>query len=252
MSRDFDSPEVASRYQMGRALPAETYDLWMRELQEMLPPAPVRAVLDLGCGTGRFAGPLQALFHCPVTAVDPSPAMLDQARASGGKDISWMEGSAEAILLADDAVDLVWMSQIFHHLDDPSRAFPEIRRVLRAGGFLAIRQGTREADAEIEWRNCFPEAVAIDEPRTPSRRDILQRVAAHGMALVARQAVHQRVAGSYAELYDKVSQRAYSSLVAISDQAFGAGLGRLRAWASRQPPGRPVVEPVDLFLFTTT
>src|SRR5207302_4423791 len=44
--------------------------------------APGADILDLGCGTGRIAGPLVALGH-RVVGVDTSEGMLERARAVG-------------------------------------------------------------------------------------------------------------------------------------------------------------------------
>ena len=177
--------------------------------------------------------------------------MLHQARLASLAQVQWREGSAERIPLDDDTVDLVWMSQVFHHLDSVPLSFREVRRVARTCGYLAIRNGTRETDAEIEWRQCFPEALAIDEQRTPSRREIVDAATAQGFEVVAQKIVYQRFAVSYTEYHDKIGQRGLSSLITISDEAFIAGLQRLKAWVSLQPPDKPVFEPVDLFLFST-
>ena len=40
-----------------------------------------------------------------------------------------------------------------------------------------------------------------------------------------------------------------SSLISISDDAFAAGLQRLRVWVKAQPVHVPVYEPVDVFVF---
>ena len=249
MSETYTKQDAAERYDSARSLPKETSDLWMNRLRELLPLKSVQKVLDLGCGTGRFVAALQATFNCPVIAVDPSDAMLDEGRSRGDEEVQWTRGTGENIPLADNAVDLVWMSQVMHHLESTRAAFQEIRRILRSSGCLAIRNGTRENDAEIEWSQCFPEAQEIDDQRLPSQQEILDLVSNQGFEILTKETIYQYFASSYAEYYDKIGQRGLSSLIAISDEAFFAGLQRLKQWVDKQSPSTPVYEPVDLFVF---
>jgi SAM-dependent methyltransferase len=86
-------------------------------------------VLDLGSGTGRVTRELARRFE-DVVAVEPDERM----RALHGGAI---EGSAEAIPLEDASVDAVFVGEAFHWFD-PEAAIPEIARVLRPRGGLAV------------------------------------------------------------------------------------------------------------------
>ena len=249
MSQTYTKEDTAKRYDSARALPAEALTLAMETLQSSLPLKQVKSVLDLGAGTGRFSQSLQEAFHCPVIAVEPSEAMLAQGKSRRFDNIEWRQGSAENIPLSTNSVDLVWMCQVFHHLEDPARAFQEIRRVLVSRGCLAIRNGTRENEVGIEWSSCFPEAQQIDNERLSSQQDIVNVVCSQGFESIAVQTVYQLFAASYAEYYEKISQRGLSSLISISDEAFIAGLKRLKQWVAEQPAEQAVYEPVDLFIF---
>jgi SAM-dependent methyltransferase len=141
------------------------------------------------------------------------------------------------------------MCQVFHHLDAPQDALQEIRRVLMPAGCLVIRNGTRENEAEIEWARCFPEAQQIDYERLPSQQEVVDLVPNQGFAIIAQQTISQYFASSYQEYYDKIAERGLSSLISISDAAFYAGLQRLKQWVAKQPPDKPVYEPVDLLVF---
>jgi SAM-dependent methyltransferase len=88
-------------------------------------------VLDLGAGTGRLTRELIGRFET-VVAVEPDEemrAVLDVGTA--------LHGSAENIPLTDASVDAVFVGEAFHWFD-PARAIPEIARVLRPRGALAI------------------------------------------------------------------------------------------------------------------
>ena len=86
-------------------------------------------VLDLGAGTGRVTRELARRFE-DVVAVEPDERM----RALNADALA---GSAEAIPLEDASVNAVFVGEAFHWFD-PDAAIPEIARVLRPRGGLAI------------------------------------------------------------------------------------------------------------------
>ena len=103
-------------------------------------------VLELGAGTGKLTARLVELGH-DVHATDPDEAMLDllRERVPGARVSST---SAEEIPLGDRSVDVVVAAQAFHWFDH-DRALPEIARVLRPGGHLALVWNQR--DERIPW-----------------------------------------------------------------------------------------------------
>jgi ubiquinone/menaquinone biosynthesis C-methylase UbiE len=130
---------VADAYDRGRpTYPADAV-AWLVGRQRA-------TVLELGAGTGKLTAQLVAQGH-DVHATDPDDAMLDilrervpQARVSNT--------SAEEIPLGDRSVDVVVAAQAFHWFDH-ERALPEIARVLRPGGHLALVWNQR--DERIPW-----------------------------------------------------------------------------------------------------
>jgi len=249
MSDIYADPAAASRYNAARHLPEETKAFWMDSLKAVLPDVPTGRYLDLGCGTGRFTAILAQTFACLVVGIEPSEAMLAVARAEDLPGVEWKQGSAESIPLESGSVGLVFMSQVFHHLSRPQEALREIHRVLTPGGSLVIRNGTAENNEETEWLRCFPKALAFDGKRIPTRRALEETVCRQPFELTTRQTFRQLFASSYREYSEKIGQRGLSSLIALSDAAFGQGMERFRMWVDTQPPDQPVYEPVDVFVF---
>jgi SAM-dependent methyltransferase len=103
-----------------------------------------RRVLDLGAGTGKLTRALLAAGH-DVVAIEPDAEMRAElaARLPG---VSLHAGTAEQIPLPDASVDAVAMGQAFHWID-PDAALPEIARVLRPGGVLAVAWNLRDDSA---------------------------------------------------------------------------------------------------------
>ncbi|HEY4922075.1 MAG TPA: metalloregulator ArsR/SmtB family transcription factor [Xanthobacteraceae bacterium] len=102
---------------------------------------PVRALLDLGTGTGRML----ELFANDIErglGLDMSLDMLALARArldrAGIRNCSVRQGDIYDLPLPRDAFDVVIVHQVLHFLDDGVRAIREAARVLRPQGRLMV------------------------------------------------------------------------------------------------------------------
>jgi SAM-dependent methyltransferase len=129
-------------------------------------------LLDLAAGTGKLTASL--LPRGQVTAVDPDPAMLTELRARH-PEVDAREGSAEEIPIPDDAMDAILVGQAFHWFD-PDRALPEIARVLKPGGVLAVLWNGD--NAHVDWVRGFHEAGGW-ESRVVRERDETPRLPDH-------------------------------------------------------------------------
>lgn len=125
-----------------------------------LAPAPGGDVLDLGAGTGKITEALAGRAGVLVTAVEPDPAMLAQFRADF-PHVDAREGSAERIPLGAATVDTVVVGTAWHWFDR-DRAEPEIARVLRPGGVLAVLWNGD--DDSVEWVRGYQRALHAEEP----------------------------------------------------------------------------------------
>jgi SAM-dependent methyltransferase len=103
-------------------------------------------VVELGAGTGKLTELLVAAGH-DVIATDPLPSMLAHLRARvPGARVA--VASAEHIPVGSRTADVVVCAQSFHWFDH-HLALPEIARVLRPGGVLALVWNSR--DEGIPW-----------------------------------------------------------------------------------------------------
>ena len=95
-------------------------------------------VLEVGTGPGFFAILLRELGY-DVTAIDLTPAMLEEAKKNAGElagKICWMEMNAEALDFADASFDVVVSRNLTWNLPHPDKAYAEWTRVLKPGGLL--------------------------------------------------------------------------------------------------------------------
>jgi ubiquinone/menaquinone biosynthesis C-methylase UbiE len=99
-------------------------------------------VVDIGCGPGGAAR-AAAQRGATVVGVDPAPMMLRLAGAvtRGQSNITWSQGTAEALPLADGWATLAWSLRTVHHWKDVTAGLAEVRRVLApAGRFLVMER----------------------------------------------------------------------------------------------------------------
>jgi SAM-dependent methyltransferase len=139
------APDAARAYRNRPPYPAPVF-----EILRSLIVAP-RIILDAGCGTGALARRMTE-FAGRVDAVDPSPAMLEEAmRLPGGNDsrIRWIVGPAETAPL-DPPYGLITTGQSLHWMDHEV-VMPRFRAALAPGGRLAAT----DIDWEYppEWRD---------------------------------------------------------------------------------------------------
>jgi len=122
----------------------------LEDRKGILGEAGVRAgmrVADVGAGYGYFALPAAAIVgpQGEVLAVEPDPKRaveLGQKAASEGlPNLQVIQSGAEAIAqISTGTVDLALVMSSFHHMSDRAAALKEIRRILKPGGDVYMRE----------------------------------------------------------------------------------------------------------------
>jgi SAM-dependent methyltransferase len=151
---------VAAEYERGRPdYPPAAVGALAAELG-LGPGAPI---LDLAAGTGKLTRALVA-HGLDVTAVEPQVPLRDLLRETSGA-AAVLEGVAEEIPLPDGAVDAVTVADGFHWFDR-ERALPEIARVLRPAGSLAL-VSTAPDWGETAWGHALGEYISANRSEHP-------------------------------------------------------------------------------------
>jgi ubiquinone/menaquinone biosynthesis C-methylase UbiE len=248
---DYDQLDVATTYDEARALTPARRRRWQRLLSAHVDRTAISLVVDLGCGTGRFSEMLAAELDAQVIGFDPSEKMIDQARRKPAtSSIVFGRASANELPLPEGSVDLVFMSQIYHHLPDPLAVARECRRVLRAGGYVCIRTGTREND--VVTPKFFPAMRAMLDADLPCSDEVKSHFAAAGFRPLHHEIVTEPVAANWQSFVRKSALRADSFLARLSGPEFDQGMAALRAHYVNINPNETVTEEIDWFVFTNS
>jgi SAM-dependent methyltransferase len=189
-----------------------------------------RRVLDVGCGTGRFAAELAS--QARVWAVDQSPQMLEVARARA-PGVRFKEASVESLPFKDGWFERATMWLVIHLVDRP-RAFAELRRVLGSGGRLAIATFDPSYFGLFWFRDYFPSMEKIDRARFPTRTDFEVELPAAGFEAPRLTRLSQHAVVTRDVALERIRGRHIATFDLISDDEYRAGLER----AERELPGR--------------
>ena len=112
--------------------------------------SPGLELLDVGCGPGTITLDLAArVAPGRVVGIDTATEVLaeaeDRRRSAAGEDApgatttTFTTGDVYALGYERASFDIVHAHQVLQHLTDPVAALGEIRRVLRPGGLVAVR-----------------------------------------------------------------------------------------------------------------
>jgi ubiquinone/menaquinone biosynthesis C-methylase UbiE len=152
-------PDQRTRQANSFGAAAEAYDRArpsypVEAVTDALGPPP-QHILDLGAGTGKLTRVVAGAGY-DVVAVDPDEGMLEVLGRSAPR-VDRRQGTAEAIPVDDHSFDAIVAGQAFHWFD-VAKSGPEMVRVLRPGGSVALMWNIRAAGAE-DWIAEYDELV---------------------------------------------------------------------------------------------
>ncbi|HEV2374513.1 MAG TPA: methyltransferase domain-containing protein [Streptosporangiaceae bacterium] len=227
MARISYDDQTAAAFKAVREVPRDGLGEWHQAIGRHLRPSRGMTLVDIGAGTGAFAAAFSDWFGLGIVAVEPSAAM--RAQIPRGSGIQVLEGHAGSLPLPGDSADAAWLSTVVHHIPDLEAAAREIRRVLRPGSPVLIRQAFPGRADRIELVRWFPETVRTIDTY-PSVEQVCQAFAAAGFCQEVLEQVPQTHQASLAEFLGHVDtfRRADTTMRNLTEEEFLRGKERLR------------------------
>ena len=246
MARIAYDEQTAAAFKAVRELPRDGLSEWREAVRRHLRPSPGMTLVDIGAGTGQFAAAFSNWFDVGVVAVEPSAAMREQIPRTPA--IQVLEGDATALPLPDESADAAWLSLVIHHVPDLGAAAREIRRVLRPGAPVLIRQGFPGRLDGVELVRWFPETARVVETY-PSVSDTCKAFAGAGFQQDGLEQVRETYPGTLADFLGEADtfRDADTTMRTLSDDEFLRGKERLRR-AVRQANPEPRSNVLDLLV----
>ncbi|UCC88528.1 MAG: methyltransferase domain-containing protein [Anaerolineales bacterium] len=181
-------------------------------------------VLEVGCGTGNYIRALERLAGPACWGIDPSRAMLDEARRQPG-EVCFQQGRAEDLEFPAGFFDLVFSVDVIHHIRDHRDYFKEARRVLTAGGKVCT---VTDSEWIIRHRQplavYFPQTVEVELRRYVPMDQLRGLMAQAGLEGMREEMVEFPYQLSQVQAY---RDKAFSALHLISEEAFRGGIERM-------------------------
>jgi len=137
-------------------------------------------LLDVGCGPGTITADFaQRLGEGAVLGIDASAGIIAEAQRDH-PGVSFATGDVYRLDCPDASFDIVHAHQVLQHLADPVAALKEMRRLVRPGGIVAVRDSDYGSftwypadDRLVRWLALYQEIARANRGEPDAGRHLL-------------------------------------------------------------------------------
>jgi len=187
-----------------------------------------RKVLDFGCGTGNYLFQLSIKYTCELYGLEPSDGMRQKA-IDKNKKLTIVAGNHENIPFADNFFDLIYMTDVIHHVTDLNVLFKTLNSKIVINGFVCILTESYEQIGSRWYNKYFPSLVENEKKRYPDISDITQSAKNQKFELYCIDTInHGNEHIVTSEFIRMVEEKNYSMFGQLNDEEYTNGLKELR------------------------
>ena len=156
INKPFQNPDVAQYINRFESESREVY-VQRTAIVEAVGLKPGTAVADIGAGTGLFTRFFADIVgpEGKVYAVDIAKPFLEhiarEARRRGHAHVQTIQGTQETTNLPPGSVDVAFLCDVYHHLEQHERILASIHRALRPGGRLVVIEFDRREGVSSDF-----------------------------------------------------------------------------------------------------
>ena len=171
-----------------------------------------------------------------MTGADSSKEMLEKAREKDSRGlVTWDLQDAQSLTYPDSSFDIVFMSHLLHHCDDPPGVIRQCRRVLSDRGIIIIRWGDIESIRDDVEHTFFPETLPIDEARTYTVAQLESCLEEAGFSGISTEWKLQHTYRTSREHLESVRVKNTSVLTMIPQDAYERGVIKMESYIEKHP-----------------
>ena len=221
MAGDPKDPDYTVSFDKYRSQTTETTAALIRSVLRYVPSSPGARVIDIGCGTGRYALLLAPATEARIVATDLSWAMVEKGREKeNAQDGSWSLSDACRMPFADESFDAALLFLVLHVVKDSKKALQEVYRILRPTGHcLILTHSYSQLDRQTVFP-FFPEARKLNKRRMLSLTKLKELVREIGFHHLRTEEFVEAATCSREAFLEKVRSRPNTSLRSMSDADF--------------------------------
>lgn len=137
-----------------------------KEMADALELRAGQSVLDVGSGLGGPARYLAAIYGVHVTGIDLTPDFIEVSnylslRADLQDKLTFRHGDATELPFQDESFDVAWTQHVAMNIQDKSKLYGSIHRVLKTEGRLAIYDAVRGNDLPLIYPTPWARTAGI-------------------------------------------------------------------------------------------